>query len=187
MNTLVRDFLAADRFAVVGASKNRSKFGNKVRWTPRSLPFHTTFLLFCLHRVCFYPYDMRHASKLRIALDAARRCRSQWRLQSCAVGLFPALAKFLRPVFLHSGGKQWEDQTKDTPHPYARQICRCCVFIVQKTLKVVRAVRRLLLYGYGYGAPICPPWPERVTGSGTSILCRLVVAQSMYMYMYYAA
>ncbi|CAM9752603.1 unnamed protein product [Ectocarpus sp. 12 AP-2014] len=30
MNTLVRNFLAADRFAVVGASTNRSKFGNKV-------------------------------------------------------------------------------------------------------------------------------------------------------------
>eukprot|EP00903_Cladosiphon_okamuranus_P013186 g12298.t1 len=30
MNTLVRNFLAADRFAVVGASKNPSKFGNKV-------------------------------------------------------------------------------------------------------------------------------------------------------------
>lgn len=31
MNALVRNFLAADRFAVVGASQNRTKFGNKVR------------------------------------------------------------------------------------------------------------------------------------------------------------
>ena len=30
MNLLVRNFLAADRFAVVGASTNRTKFGNKV-------------------------------------------------------------------------------------------------------------------------------------------------------------
>ncbi|CAM9487189.1 unnamed protein product [Ascophyllum nodosum] len=30
MNSLVATFLAADRFAVVGASSNRSKFGNKV-------------------------------------------------------------------------------------------------------------------------------------------------------------
>lgn len=30
MNSLVRTFLAADRFAVVGASANPSKFGNKV-------------------------------------------------------------------------------------------------------------------------------------------------------------
>ncbi|CAM9712579.1 unnamed protein product [Laminaria digitata] len=30
MNSLVRNFLAGDRFAVVGASTNRAKFGNKV-------------------------------------------------------------------------------------------------------------------------------------------------------------
>lgn len=33
MNVLVRNFLAADRFAVVGASTNRTKFGNKVSET----------------------------------------------------------------------------------------------------------------------------------------------------------
>ena len=33
MNLLVRNFLAADRFAVVGASTNRTKFGNKVSET----------------------------------------------------------------------------------------------------------------------------------------------------------
>lgn len=31
MNSLVEAFLAAHRFAVVGASSNRNKFGNKVR------------------------------------------------------------------------------------------------------------------------------------------------------------
>lgn len=36
MDALVRTFLAADRFAVVGASANPSKFGNKVRSVDRS-------------------------------------------------------------------------------------------------------------------------------------------------------
>lgn len=36
MNVLVRNFLAADRFAVVGASTNRTKFGNKVSETNSS-------------------------------------------------------------------------------------------------------------------------------------------------------